>query len=314
MRYSQLGEFKNVSVICMGTDVMGSRRPVELSHQLLDMYYDMGGNFIDTARVYGQTPEGISRSERCVGEWLKSRGRRDSVVLATKGAHYSLKDRSSRLGRADIISDCEASLRDLQVDYIDLYWLHRDDENRTVDEIIDTLDELKKRGWVRAFGCSNWYPERIRQANEYAACTGKPGFIADEPQYSLARQVIPGDPTLVQMDDKLYAYHAETKMPAVPYSSQAKGFYSKLDSMGEAALELPTLKPYDDPRNNARLPILREIAASHGVPVSAVALGYLMGQSFLVFPIVGMSKPEYAEEVRAAGELVLSADEVEMLR
>ena len=119
MRYVDFpGVNRRVSVICMGTDVMGSSRSTELSHKLLDMYAEIGGNFIDTARIYGQQPDGTSLSERCVGAWLKSRGMRGKIVLGTKGAHYNPRTKERRLSRADIISDCEHSLEDLGVEVI----------------------------------------------------------------------------------------------------------------------------------------------------------------------------------------------------
>lgn len=314
MRYVDFpGVNRRVSVICMGTDVMGSSRSTELSHKLLDMYAEIGGNFIDTARIYGQQPDGTSLSERCVGAWLRSRGMRDKIVLGTKGAHYNPRTKERRLSRTDIISDCEHSLEDLGVDFIDIYWLHRDDDTRPVEEIVDTLNELKSRGYVGALGASNWTAKRLAEANAYAARTGKAGFSADQPQWSLARQVVPGDTTLVQMHDELRDFHRRTGMPVVPYSSQAKGFYSKLHTQGRAALELGSMKPYDAAENLNKLSVVERIAAEHGVSVGAVALGYLTGQEFPVFPIVGVSREEYMHDVREAGDLVLTADEVRTL-
>lgn len=314
MRYAQIpGVKKDASVICMGTDVMGSSRSTELSHKLLDMYAEIGGNFIDTARVYGQTEEGVSLSERCVGAWIKSRGMRDKIVLATKGAHYNVRTHEKRLSRKDIMSDCERSLEDLGVDFIDIYWLHRDDEDRPVEEIVDSINELVERGYVGALGASNWNAPRLKAANEYAQRAGKQGFIADQPQWSLARQVVPGDPTLVQMHDELKRFHESTGMAAVPYSSQAKGFYSKLHTLGADALTTRSLKPYACKENIQKLETVERIARDHDVSVGAVALGYLLGQKFPVFPIVGVSREEYMSDVKQAGDILLTADEVSSL-
>lgn len=311
MRYAQIpGVGKRASVICMGTDVMGSSRSTELSHKLLDMYAEIGGNFIDTARVYGQTEDGASLSERCVGSWIKSRGMRGSIVLATKGAHYNTRTHQKRLSRADIIGDCEHSLDDLGVDFIDIYWLHRDDEDRPVEEIIDSVNELVSRGYVGALGASNWSARRLQSANEYASRAGRRGFIADQPQWSLARRAVPGDPTLVQMHDELRRFHESTGMAAVPYSSQAKGFYSKLHALGADALEMRSIKPYACDANIRKLEAVERIARRHGVSVGAVALGYLLGQKFPVFPIVGVSREEYMSDVKQAGDIALTAGEV----
>lgn len=315
MRYALIpGVKREASVICLGTDVMGTALGRDDAFRIMDMYAELGGNFLDTARVYGQNEAGVSLSERCVGEWIRSRGMRGHVVLATKGAHYNVKDHSKRLARADILSDCEASLRDLGVDFIDLYWLHRDDEDRPVEEIVDSLGELRARGWVGALGASNWSARRIAAANEYAARTVQAGFSADQPQWSLARQVVCGDPTLKQMDEELLAFHERTGMPVVPFSSQAKGFYSKLDKGGVEALNSKGRERFAFDENIRKLPRVREIAAAHGVSVGAVALGYLTGHAFPAFPIVGISRPEYLDDVRMAGDLKLTPAEVQALK
>ena len=140
MRYASIpGVKRQAAVICLGTAPMGTSQAHDDAFRIMDMYAEMGGNFLDTARVYGQSEEGVSLSERCVGEWIRSRGMRGSVVLGTKGAHYNVRTHERRLSRADILADCEASLRDLDVDFIDIYWLHRDDDTRPVEEIVDTL-------------------------------------------------------------------------------------------------------------------------------------------------------------------------------
>ena len=311
MRYASIpGVKRQAAVICLGTAPMGTSQARDDAIRIMDMYAEMGGNFLDTARVYGQSEEGVSLSERCVGEWIRSRGMRGNVVLGTKGAHYNVRTHERRLSRADILADCEASLRDLDVDFIDIYWLHRDDDTRPVEEIVDTLGELKRRGWVGALGASNWKADRLAAANEYAARSGQAGFDADQPQWSLARQVVCGDPTLVQMDAELMAFHERTGMPVVPFSSQAKGFYSKLDKGGVESLNPKGLERFAFEENIRKLPLVRATAAAHGVSVGAVALGYLTGHSFPAFPIVGISRPEYMDDVRMAGDLVLSAEEV----
>lgn len=315
MRYAEIPEVgRKAASICMGLTILDGSLDERLAWRIMDMYIDMGGNFFDTAHVYGQTADGHSMSECSLGRWLKARGGRSGVIVATKGAHYDLKDRSSRLSRADIMSDCERSLADIGTDYIDLYWLHRDDESRPVSDIIDTLNALKRRGMVGALGASNWSAARIAAANEYAAQTGQSGFSADQPQWSLAYQVKRDDPTLVQMNAELFDMHMRSGMPAVPFSSQAKGFYSKLDAGGIEALPPKARSRFAVPENLRKLPAIRKIAAAHGVSVGAVALGYLTSQPFPVFPIVGITREKYMDDVRMAGDLVLSEAEVRELK
>ena len=136
----------SMSKIVMGTDYFGVNIPEDTAFALLDKYIALGGNTIDTARVYGKAPapdpdEAYANSEPIVGRWLTSRGCRDKIFLVTKGAHPSMKDMNCRrLDRASIDSDVAMSLHELNTDYIDLYFLHRDDPSRPVEEIIDTLD------------------------------------------------------------------------------------------------------------------------------------------------------------------------------
>lgn len=314
MRYANIaGIERQASVICMGTASMGSVQSRDDAFAILDRYAELGGNFLDTARIYGQDEDGVSHSERCVGEWLRTRGMRGKIVLATKGAHHNIKDKSRRLSREDILSDCQSSLRDLGVDFIDLYWLHRDDETRPVEEIVDTLNLLKRRGWVGALGASNWSARRIAAANAYAAASGQTGFTADQPQWSLARQAVCHDETLVQMNAELMAMHARTGMAVVPFSSQAKGFYSKLAEGGIETLNDTVRTRFAVEDNLRKLPIVERIAREHDVSVGAVALGYLTSHSFPAFPIVGISRIEYMKDVEQAGNLALLPEEVEAL-
>lgn len=199
------------------------------------------------------------------------------------------------------------------MDFIDLYWLHRDDVERPVEEIVDALNALRRRGLIGALGASNWSPARLAAANDYARRSGQAGFVADQPQWSLARQFTVDDATLVQMDRELYAFHARTGMPVVPYSSQAKGFYSKLAQGGEAALSAGVRAAYAHDANLRKLPALLDMARAHGTTPGAVALSYLTSQPFPVFPIVGITRERYIDDARAAGELRLSADELRRL-
>ena len=152
------------SPICLGTADLGSAVNRSDSFALLDAYLDLGGNFLDTAKVYADwLPGERSTSEKLLGEWMRLRRNRQRIVLATKGAHPDLATMHlPRLSRAEIEADLHASLRHLQTDIIDLYWLHRDDPARPVEDILATLQDAVRAGKIRYFGCSNWRVERIR--------------------------------------------------------------------------------------------------------------------------------------------------------
>lgn len=162
------------SAICLGTGGMGTTIPADEAFVMLDYFTEAGGNFLDTALIYANwIPGEKSVSEKTIGRWMKARGNRPAIVLGTKGAHPDLSAMHvPRLSAQDIAADVNASLSHLQTDCIDVYWLHRDDPARPVEEIIHTLNDLVAAGKIRHFGCSNWRAPRIRAANAYAAQHG----------------------------------------------------------------------------------------------------------------------------------------------
>ena len=139
MRKQSFGKYE-ISVIGMGTAEFGGRHPEGLARDLLDAYVSIGGNLVDTARVYGDfaTPRN-GESEKIVGRWMEARGNRRDIFLSTKGGHPPLDDmHRSRLSPEEIRGDMAASLEDLRTDYVDIYWLHRDDPSRPIGQIMES--------------------------------------------------------------------------------------------------------------------------------------------------------------------------------
>ena len=159
MQYIQLNNTDlNVSRICLGTAGFGDKSDQEKSFEVLDAFVRAGGNFIDTANVYCKWLEGRGNcSEQIIGKWLKDRGAAGKVIVATKGAHYSFDDPSrSRVNREDICADLDESCRTLGTDVIDFYWLHRDDPEKQVEEIVDILEVSRLVVWIsHRFGKKN---------------------------------------------------------------------------------------------------------------------------------------------------------------
>lgn len=165
MKYIQLNDTDlNVSRICLGTAGFGDKTDQEKSFEILDDFVRAGGNFIDTANVYCKWLEGHGNcSEQIIGRWLKARGARGKVIVATKGAHYSFENPGrSRVNREDIRADLDESLRTLGTEVIDFYWLHRDDPEKPVEEIVNILEEMQKEGRIRYFGFSNYRTDRLK--------------------------------------------------------------------------------------------------------------------------------------------------------
>jgi aryl-alcohol dehydrogenase-like predicted oxidoreductase len=277
--------------MCLGTSEFGSKVDRATAFALLDEFAAQGGNFVDTANVYGDwVPQTKSSSEKVIGAWLAERGQRDKIVIATKGAHPLLTSMDvPRCAPREIIADIEQSLGHLRTDVIDLFWMHRDDPSRPTGEIIETLASQVKAGKIRHYGCSNWRVERIAAANGYAAAHGLPGFVADQMLWNAAKldaAALP-DRSMVAMDDALYGYHWDTQLAAIPYSSQAHGLLHKLAAGQVDAIRASHHVIYPPAANRRRALAIQTLAQELKVSFTAVVLGYLQSQPFVTIPIIG---------------------------
>ena len=304
---------RKVSAIALGTAHFGAKMPEETAFSVMDAYYALGGNVLDTARIYGDFDKGIQGiSEKTVGKWIAQRKVRGEVVVSTKGAHPPWLDRSvARLDKASIESDMAESLEALGFDSVEMYYLHRDDENRPVGDILETLNGLVESGRTKLLGASNWKSARIAEANRYAAAHGLHGFSVNQPQWSLAFQNNMEDKSLVSMDKEMYALHLKTGLAAMPYSSQGRGFFTKLFELGEAGLPEDLRRDFLCPENLKRYEAILAVRKETGLSVGAIALAFLTGQpDFLTLPIVGVSRLSQAEALREAADAALKPETV----
>jgi aryl-alcohol dehydrogenase-like predicted oxidoreductase len=315
MRYQPIPQIGlRPSVLCLGTADMGSKIDRATSFRLLDIFVSHGGNFLDTAQVYADwLPGERSISEKTLGEWLSTRGNRREIVLATKGAHPQLETmHRHRMTRADIVHDLDASLRNLRTDVVDLYWLHRDALAVPVGEIIAILNDQVRAGKIRAFGCSNWATARIEAAQAYATAHGLQGFSANQPLWNIGVPdlAVIGDPTLTMMDETMRHFHQQTGVAAVPYSSQANGLFSRLASGKTAQIKPATERVYHLPENQRRVERIRQLVQQSGLTPTQIVLGYLLGQPFPVFPIIGCQTVAQLEESLTAGDVQLTREQI----
>ena len=204
-----------VHPLCLGSNIFGGNATEAESHQVMDAYSSHGGNFIDTADAYSQWIEGHvgGESEKVIGLWMKSRGNRANMVIATK---VSKMDRRPGLSAKNIIAACEESLIRLQTDYIDLYYSHEDDETVPLEETLGAYAKLIKEGKVRYIAASNFTPARVRESIAFSGENNLPSYIAVQDLYNL-------------MDRKTYeAEMAETVadlgISNIPYFGIASGF------------------------------------------------------------------------------------------
>ncbi len=315
MRYAEFCG-RETAVIALGTMDFGGKIEEGRAREFMDAYVEIGGNFIDTARIYGDFVRKIQGgSEQVIGRWMEDRRCREQIVLGTKGGHPDPATmHTGRLSHGEILDDMRRSLDNLRTDCVDVYWLHRDDVSRPVEDILESLTDLVESGMTRFVGVSNWKPERIVEANASAAQHGLVKLYANQPQFSLARQIVVEDETLCQMDGETYAMHVRENMPCVCFSSQAKGFLSKLDQGGEAILHDKARRRYLCEENLAVFGRSRALSAQTGLSVNAIALAWLTSQPFPTFPIAGVSKMEHIDALREAGDAVLTAQQRDGLR
>ncbi|MHB1357862.1 MAG: aldo/keto reductase [Anaerolineae bacterium] len=322
MRYQVLGRMPlSPSLVCLGGGPLGSAIPRESAFELLDAFAAAGGNWVDTAHVYAAwLPDGGGLSERTIGAWIKSRGVRQSFMVGTKGAHPLLSTMEiSRLRPADITQDLNESLERLQSDYIDMYWLHRDDPSIPVGEILGILHEHLAAGRIRALGASNWTVARLQEASEYAARHHVVSFCASQIGWSLAqpnpvKSVYAGT---LNMDISTMAYHLDSKLPVVAYSSQAGGFfggkYSRASANDPVMAKSGIARNYFNDINFTRLERAQALATRLGQTSNAIAVAYLTNQPFAGFAITGCRTLEQVRDSCAAADVRLGPDDMAWL-
>ncbi|WP_067622655.1 aldo/keto reductase [Alicyclobacillus acidiphilus] len=295
---------RGVTQLIMGSDYFHPDR-MEQVDEILEAYVASGGNTIDTAFVYSG-----GNSEKAIGLWLQSRGRRDQVNIWTKGAHHD--DKGPRVNKEAIASDLETSLERLQTDYVDLYALHRDDSNVAVGAIVEWLNEHVEAGRIRAFGGSNWTTERLEEANAYAREHGLKGFAFSSPNLSLAKAKEPYWPGCVSVDHAAIRWHEQTQMPLFSWSSQARGFFTGRYTPDD--LSNPDLvRVFYNDDNWERYRRAEQLAKEKGLTTIQIALAYVLNQQFPTAAIIGPQNPEEMRSCREAADVSLTPEEVAWL-
>ncbi|MEV4600543.1 aldo/keto reductase [Amycolatopsis sp. NPDC049253] len=284
----------------LGCNVFNFTADEETSHAVLDAYASAGGNFLDTADVYG----GGGGSETIIGNWLTKRGRRDDIVVATKvGAWEERKG----LSAANITAAAEDSLRRLQTDHIDLYYAHRDDQDTPLEETLTAFDSLVRAGKVRYIAASNYSAERLTEALSISDREGLARYVALQPHYNLVERDYETDlaPTV-----------SREGLSTLPYFALAMGFltgkYRSADEVGDSP-RAPRAVKYLDDRGERVLAALDSIASAHGASVASVALAWLRVQPTVAAPIASARTPEQLTDLVASVSLELTGDEVEAL-
>lgn len=296
-----------MSPLCLGGNPFGWTADARTSFAVLDAYAEAGGNFIDTADRYTFHLPGNSggESETIIGRWLRSRGCRDRMVIATKvGALPGLDN----LAPETIRRAAEDSLRRLGVDHIDLYFAHVDDPGTPLAETLAAFDALVRAGTVRYIAASNFTPDRLAESLGTSAREGFAAYVALQAEYNLVQRE--------GYERSLAPIVAGTGLACLPYVALARGFLTgkyrpggpEVDSprAGQARVHLSGTGP-------AVLAALDEVAAAHRTTLAAVALAWLAAQPTVATPIAGARNPTQLTELLPFLSLRLTGDELALL-
>jgi aryl-alcohol dehydrogenase-like predicted oxidoreductase len=290
-----------VHPLCLGGNVFGWSANAAQSQEVLSAYESAGGNFIDTADMYSRWHTGNvgGESETIIGDWMKARGNRNEMVIATKVAKLATRP---GLSAANIAAAAEDSLRRLGTDYIDIYYAHHDDEEVPLEESLTAFNELVVAGKVRYLAASNYSATRLEEALKISRDLGMSEYLLLQPNYNaIVRDEYEGD---------LMAVAVKEDIPVLPYFSLAAGF---LTGKYQPGVEVESVRAGDMPdykndRGWAILKALTEIAKQKNTSIAAVALGWLRAQPGVVTPIASARTTEQLAEILPVVEL--SAEQV----
>ncbi|MFF7986549.1 aldo/keto reductase [Streptomyces sp. NPDC007901] len=293
--------------LSLGGNVFGWTADEAASFSVLDAYAAAGGNFVDTADSYTAWIEGHQggESETIIGKWVKARGNRDDIVIATKVSQHP---EYLGLSAATIKAAADASLRRLGTDHIDLYYTHFDKPEIPVEEIIGALDELVRAGKVRHIAASNITPERLQESLDLSDREGLARYVALQPHYNLVSRDTYEGP--------LQDLASRTGLAAVPYFSLAAGFLTGKYRPG-TTVDSPRAgraAPYlESERGQKVLAALDEIAETHSAPVPTVALAWLAAQPTVAAPIASARSLDQLPALLGVADLHLTDQEVTKL-
>ncbi len=298
-----------ISPLMLGGNVFGWTADRDASFAVLDAFVAGGGTMIDTADVYSAWVPGNAggESETVIGEWLRRSGKRDNVLIATKVGMLP-GEGGDKLAPARIAAACEASLRRLSTDRIDLYFAHRDDDDTPQEATLEAFGRLVDAGKVRVVGASNFGAMRLKSARDIAIAHGLPSYHVLQPEYNLvSRDTFEGE---------LQAFCIEYNIGVVPYSGLASGFltgkYRSRDDLGQS-VRGGRMGELIDGRGAPILNTMDAVADECGATLAQIALAWLMAQPGVTAPIASATGVGQLEELLGAMTLQLSEDQLARL-
>ena len=281
-----------VHPLCLGTNIFGSNADAAQSHAVLDAYAAHNGNFIDTADLYNQWVPGHigGESERIIGSWMKARGNRAAMVIATKVAKM---DGRRGLSAKNIFMACDESLDRLQSDYIDLYYSHEDDASISLEETLGAYAQLIAKGKVRYIAASNFTASRLRESIQFSEANNIPAYIAVQDLYNLVDRKT--------YEDEMAQTVGDLGISNIPFYGIARGFLTgkyrpgieEVDSKRAAGA-----RESASDKNFAIINAMDRISVEHNsAPLSAIALAWLRAQPTVSTPIASARTVAQLEEI-----------------
>jgi aryl-alcohol dehydrogenase-like predicted oxidoreductase len=295
--------------LMLGGNVFGWNTDEKTSFAILDAFVDAGFNGIDTADSYSVWVPGHKggESEMIIGNWFKASGKRDKVVLATKLGEDMGEGRS--LKGDYVLRACEASLRRLKTDRIDLYQTHFDDETTPVEETLQAYAKLIAQGKVQAIGASNLSPPRLKESLAASKRLGIPRYESLQPLYNLSDRK--------EFETEYAPIVRAEGIGVINYYSLAAGFLTGKYRSLEEAVKHPgrggRLKRYADARGFRILAALREVGARHQATPAQVAIAWLIAQPLITAPIASATRVKQLEEIMRAPQVKLTKDDLAAL-
>ncbi|TAA25922.1 MULTISPECIES: aldo/keto reductase [Pseudoxanthomonas] len=298
-----------VAPLAFGGNVFGwSVKDAAGTAKLLDAFVDGGFNLIDTADVYPAWVPGNrgGESETLIGQWLKSSGKRDQVVIATKVGKWN---ELPGLSPDNIETAVDQSLRRLGVDTIDLYQAHADDPSIPLEATLGAFARLIEKGKVRAIGASNYSAKRLAEALEVAQAQGLPRYETLQPEYNLYDRA--------DYEQTLEPLAKAQGLGVINYYALASGFLTGKYRDPADASKSPrgetAVKQYLNDRGRRILAALDEVAAQQRARPAQIALAWLMARDSITAPIASASSVEQLHEILRAAQLTLTAEQVQAL-
>ena len=315
MKYGQIeGVNKKISKLVMGVD---NQNDLNEASKLWDHWIDVGGNIFDTAYTYGK-----GNHEKVFGEWLKQNNIREEIVILGKGAH------TPNCNPEAISSQLTESLERMNTDYVDIYIMHRDNDEYNVDEFVDVLNQEKDKGRIKVFGGSNWTLDRFKKANNWAKNNNKNEMSILNNNLALAKMINPlWSGCLSSNDNDILDYLEQTKKSHMSWSSQARGYFLD-DEITKKIEEKITndetwrapgehssgpISCYDSEDNRERKKRAIELAEKKGCSAHNIAASWTINQSFPSFALIGPRTINELDTTLPCLDIELSQEEINWL-